>query len=113
MSETTFQNELIIKRREKGGVEVDEKIGSWIKEHPSNFQKIVASVIFLFGICLMIGAIRDWSWLYAPDKEYHYKWSLGKVSRYCGRKTARVIGFIGRIFFAICGGMLIYGAFLT
>ncbi|WP_022820236.1 Imm17 family immunity protein [Fusobacterium russii] len=90
---------------------MDEKIGSWIKNNPNIFGKIVAIVFFIFGICLIIGAFKDWDWLYAPDKEYHSRWSMGQLSRYYGRKTARFVGFLAGIAITIFGCILIYGAF--
>lgn len=90
---------------------MDDKIGQWIKENPDFFQKIVATGLFIFGIFLMVGAVKNWDWLYAPDKEYHSKWGMGQLSRYCGRKTARIVGFIGGIVITIFGGILVYGVF--
>ena len=77
---------------------MDERIEKWIKNNPAIFGKI-------------IGAIRDWDWLYAPDAHYQSKWGMGQISRYFGRPVARIIGFVGGIFFAVVGGIFIYGVF--
>ena len=78
-----------------------ERIEQWIKNNPTIFGKIIAVVVFVFDVCLIIGAIRDWNWLYAPDPHYQSKWGMGQISRYLGRPVARIIGFAGGIFFAI------------
>ena len=90
---------------------MDERIEQWIKNNPTIFKKIIAVVIFIFGVCLIIGAVRDWDWLYAPDAHYQSKWGMGQISRYFGRPVARIIGFVGGIFFAVVGGVFIYGVF--
>ena len=41
---------------------------NWIKNNPNIFGKILVIVVFLFGICLIIGAFKDWDWLYAEEK---------------------------------------------
>ena len=84
---------------------------NWIKNNPNIFGKILAIVVFLFGICLIIGAFKDWDWLYAEDKEYHTRWSMGQLSRAWGRKTARLVGFLGGIAIIGFGCILLYGAF--
>ena len=89
---------------------MDERIEKWIKNNPAIFRKIIAVVVFVFGVCLIIGAIRDWDWLYAPD-DYQSKWGMGQTSRYLGRPVARIIGFAGGVFFAVIGGIFVYGVF--
>lgn len=39
---------------------MDERIEKWIKNNPAIFGKIIAVVVFVFGVCLIIGAVRDW-----------------------------------------------------
>lgn len=39
---------------------MDERIEQWIKNNPAIFGKIIAVVVFVFGVCLIIGAVRDW-----------------------------------------------------
>ena len=77
------------------------------KNNPNIFGKILSIVVFLFGICLIIGAFKDWDWLYAEDKEYHTRWSMGQLSRAWGRKTARLVGFLGGI------GITVFGMYFT
>jgi len=36
---------------------------------------------------------------------------MGQISRYLVRPVARIIGFAGGIFFAVVGGVFIYGVF--
>ncbi|AAS11060.1 MAG TPA: hypothetical protein DHV15_05530 [Treponema sp.] len=36
---------------------------------------------------------------------------MGQISRYLGRPVARIIGFAGSIFFAVVGGIFVYGVF--
>ena len=35
---------------------MDERIEQWIKNNPAIFGKIIAVVVFVFGVCLIIGA---------------------------------------------------------
>ena len=72
---------------------------------------IVALLIAAFGICLIIGALKNWDWLYEPDKHYQNNWTMGQISRYLGRDMARVIGFITGVFFIIVGIYFSYIAF--
>ena len=88
-----------------------DKIEEWIKNNPGIFGKIISVVCLVFGICLIIGSVKDWDWLYAADKHYQNNWGMGQISRYLGRGNARIIGFIGGIFFTVFGCILIYGAF--
>lgn len=97
----------------KGKFMMDHKIAQWIKTNPNIFQKIVATAFFIFGILLMVGAVKNWDCLYAPDKEYHSKSSMGQLSRYFGRKTARIVGFIGGGVILAFGSVLLYSAFLS
>lgn len=90
---------------------MDDKIDQWIKKKPNIFQKIVATVLFIFGILLMVGPVKNWDWLYTSDKEYHSEWSMEQLSRYFGRTTACVIGFIGGgVIFAV-GSAFVYSTF--
>lgn len=90
---------------------MDDKIGKWIENNSKIFQKRISLILFILGICLIAGEIKDWDWLYTPDKEYHSNWGIGKISRYFGRKTARIIGFAGGIAITAFDGISVYGAF--
>ena len=89
-----------------------DSITNWMHNNPGIFAKGLSLVILAFGIFLVVGAVKDWNWLYAPDGEYHNNWSMGQISRYLGRRTARIIGGCAGLFFFIpLGGVLTYGAF--
>lgn len=88
-----------------------ESLERFLKEDPSIFSKILALALLLLGICLMVGALKDWNWLYAPDKDYQNNWGMGQISRYLGRKTARYIGFLGGVFLFLIGICFTYTAF--
>lgn len=88
-----------------------ETIEYWIHNHKALFGKIVALMLFILGFCLVIGAFKNWDWLYAADKHYQNNWTMGQISRYLGRDIARIIGFLGGLFVIFIGGYLIYGAF--
>lgn len=77
------------------------------------FGKVIVLALFVLGICLIIGAIKNWNWLYEEDKHYQNNWNMGQISRYLGRDVARVIGFVGGIFLTIIGGYLLYGIFFS
>lgn len=83
-----------------------ELIGS----NPITFGGIVALLIAAFGICLIIGTLKNWDWLYEPDKHYQNNWTMGQISCYLGRDMARVIGFITGVFFIIVG---IYSSYIA
>lgn len=88
-----------------------EKIRDWIHNNGGLVGKMVSVVILIFGILVIIGAILNWDWLYKPDINYHHKWTLGQLSRYLGRNTARVIGLVGGVIIAIAGATWSYMAF--
>lgn len=90
---------------------MEEKTKSWMENNPGIFGKIIAVVLTVFGICLMIGAVKNWDWLYKADGHYQNNWNMGQISRYLGRTTARVIGFAGGLVLAGLGVFLLYAAF--
>ena len=83
----------------------------WIKQNPYIAGGVIALLLAGFGICLIIGAIKDWDWLYEPDEHYQNNWTMGQISRYLGRKAARMIGVLGGVFFIVIGLYLSYIAF--
>lgn len=88
-----------------------EKISSWIKQHSGTVGKALSLAILVVGILLIIGAIMDWDWIYKPDNTYHNNWNTGQISRYLGRGTARVFGFLVGLLLVIAGGAWSYMAF--
>lgn len=80
----------------------------WIRENKETTTKLFSLVILLAGILLIIGAIKNWDWIYKADEHYQSKWSLGQASRYLGRSTARVIGFAMGILITIIGAYWSY-----
>ena len=91
---------------------MEENKAQNIVKHTSMFGKLVSLTILVFGILVVIGAIKNWDWLFKPDDSYHNKWTIGQISRYLGRNTARVVGFIGGILLIIAGGVWSYSAFM-
>ena len=88
-----------------------ETFKNWVGKNPITFGGIVALLLAAFGICLIIGALKNWDWLYEPDKHYQKNWTMGQRSRYLGRDMARTIGFITGVFFIIVGIYFSYIAF--
>ena len=88
-----------------------DAIETWIRSNPVIFGKLISTACLVFGLLLIIGAIRDWDWLYAPDKHYQNNWAMGQISRYMGRGNARVTGAIGGVIFVALGCILVYAAF--
>ena len=88
-----------------------ETFKNWIGKNPITFGGIVALLLAAFGICLIIGALKNWDWLYEPDKHYQNNWTMGQISHYLGRDMARLIGFITGVFFIIVGIYFSYIAF--
>lgn len=87
-----------------------DKIKDWIHNNGSTFSKIVSLAFLVFGILVIIGAIKNWDWLFKPDESYQNKWTIGQLSRYLGRNTARVVGFILGVVLVIAGGIWSYMA---
>ena len=85
-----------------------DKIKNWIQHNGGTVGKIVSLTILLFGILVIIGAFRDWDWLFKPDASYQNKWTIGQLSRYLGRNTARIIGFVGGVLLVIAGAVWSY-----
>lgn len=88
-----------------------EKIRDWIHNNGGLVGKMLSVIILVFGILVIIGAILNWDWLFKPDGHYQHKWTLGQLSRYLGRNTARVIGFTGGVIVTIAGAAWSYAAF--
>ncbi len=88
-----------------------EKIRSWMHSNPGIFGKMVSLAFLVFGVLVVIGSIKNWDWIYKPDESYHNKWTIGQVSRYLGRDTARIIGFFGGLILIIAGSLWSYLAF--
>ena len=88
-----------------------DKVTSWINNNGGLVGKMVSLVILIFGLLVIIGSIKNWDWLYKPDASYHNKWTMGQISRYLGRGTARVIGCAGGLLLVIAGAYWIYAAF--
>lgn len=90
----------------------EDKVKSWMHNNSGTVGKVVSLVFLVFGILVVIGAIKNWDWIYKPDESYHNRWTIGQMSRYLGRNTARAIGFIGGILLIIVGSYWSYKAFL-
>ena len=87
-----------------------EKIKDWIHNNGSTFSKIVSLAFLVFGILVIIGALKNWDWLFKPDESYQNKWTIGQLSRYLGRNTARVVVFVLGLLLVIAGGVWSYMA---
>src|SRR4051812_31808918 len=89
-----------------------QKIKVWIHNNGDTFSKMVSLAFLVFGILVVIGAIKNWDWLYKPDDSYHNKWTIGQLSRYLGRRPARIAGFFGGLLLIAVGSFWSYRAFL-
>ena len=54
-----------------------ETFKNWVGKNPITFGGIVALFLAAFGICLIIGALKNWDWLYEPDKHYQNNCTMG------------------------------------
>lgn len=90
----------------------EDSTRSAISNNPEIFGKLVSLSFLVFGIVAVIGAFKDWDWLYKPDDEYHNRWTIGQISRYLGRRPARVLGGLCGILLIIAGAVWSYTAFL-
>jgi hypothetical protein len=88
-----------------------EKIRTWMHTNAETFSKLVSLAFLVFGILVVIGAVKNWDWLFKPDESYHGRWTIGQISRYLGRGTARVLGFIGGLLLIAAGAFWTYLAF--
>ena len=88
-----------------------EQIRSWMHNNGGTFSKMVSLAFLVFGILVVIGAVKDWDWLFKPDIGYHNKWTIGQISRYMGRTPARILGFIGGLLLIAVGSFWSYLAF--
>ena len=88
-----------------------DKVTNWMNSNGGLVGKMVSLVVLIFGLLVIIGAIKNWDWLYKPDASYHNKWTMGQISRYLGRGTARVIGCVGGLLLVIAGTYWTYAAF--
>ncbi len=90
---------------------MEDNIRTSIHNNPGIVFKLFSLVFLIFGFLAVIGAIKNWDWLYAPDGHYQNNWNMGQVSRYLGRSAARVIGFILGLLIIIAGAVWTYKAF--
>ncbi|HEX5150764.1 MAG TPA: Imm17 family immunity protein [Parafilimonas sp.] len=90
----------------------EDKVHNWMQNNSGLVGKLISLTILVLGILLIIGAFKNWDWLFKPDQSYHNRWTTGQVSRYLGRNTARVVGFIGGVILVIAGGFWSYTAFI-
>lgn len=79
--------------------------------NPGLLTKLVSLSFLLIGILVVVGAIKNWDWIYKPDVAYHNKWTIGQISRYLGRNTARVCGFVAGLLLILAGAVWSYMAF--
>lgn len=87
-------------------------MSEWIKNNKQLVSQLTALLLLVFGVLLMIGAIKDWNWLYQPDGHFQNNWNMGQISRYLGRKAARVIGFTGGLALSGIGICWVYNIFI-
>lgn len=80
-------------------------------DNTGTLGKLASLAFLIFGILVVIGAIKNWDWLYKPDESYHRKWTIGQISRYMGRTPARILGFIGGLLLIAAGSFWSYLAF--
>jgi hypothetical protein len=85
-----------------------DKIRTWIHQNSGLFSTMVSLAFLVFGVLVVVGAVRNWDWLFKPDESYHNKWTIGQVSRYLGRGPARVLGFVGGLILIIAGAVWSY-----
>ena len=88
-----------------------DKVRNWMHNNPELFGKMVSLTFLVFGILVIIGAVKNWDWIYKPDESYHGWWTIGQISRYAGRNTARVIGVIGGLLLVVAGAFWSYKSF--
>ena len=87
------------------------QIKTWLLINAGLLSKMVSLAFLVLGFLVVIGALKNWDWLYKPDVAYHNKWTIGQVSRYLGRNTSRVLGFGGGLLIIIAGAVWSYMAF--
>ncbi|HTE08316.1 MAG TPA: Imm17 family immunity protein [Flavitalea sp.] len=92
------------------GDNIIKQISNWISTHTHAFSVIVSFSFLILGILAVLGSILNWDWLYKPDVAYHNKWTIGQISRYLGRGSARVLGFIGGLILIFSGAVWSYMA---
>ena len=90
---------------------MEENIRSWMHNNGALLGKMVSMAFLIFGILVVIGSIKDWDWIYKPDESYHNRWTIGQVSRYLGRGTARILGAIGGLILIFAGAIWSYKSF--
>jgi len=59
---------------------MNRKLQTLLKELIGN-NPIILGIIFLLltalGVCYIIGAVKNWDWLYEPDKHYQNNCTMG------------------------------------
>jgi len=70
-----------------------ETLKEWVGKNPIVFGGIVALLLAAFGVCLIIGALKDWNWLYEPDGHYQNNWTMGHIKLFEQQFEECSIGF--------------------
>lgn len=75
--------------------DIFDKIHVYFREHP----KVMALIPLSLGVMMIVGAVQNWDWLYAPSGTFR---GIGGISAYFGRTIARIVGVVvGLIFFFV------------
>ena len=88
-----------------------DKVKSWMHNNQKLFSQMISLAMLIFGILMIVGAVKNWDLLYKPDESYHNRWTIGQISRYLGRDTARIIGVVGGLLLVVAGAVWSYKSF--
>ena len=76
-----------------------EELKNWIKENPLAFGGVLSLMSFVFGVCLVLGAVKDWDWLYEPDEHYQNNWTMGADKPLYGEECCSFYRIFRRVVF--------------
>jgi formate-dependent nitrite reductase membrane component NrfD len=83
-------------------------MSDWLQNNKSLAGSILFLLLFILGVLFIVGSFKNWDWLYKADGSYQNNWSMGQISRYIGRRPARILGFcVGVILSAFTGYILL------
>lgn len=91
--------------------ETAQKANRLLQTSPGLVGKTFALALLVFGVLCIVGAVKNWDWIYKPDESYHNRWTIGQISRYAGRNTARLIGAVGGVLLVVAGAVWSYKLF--
>jgi hypothetical protein len=68
----------------------------------------VYKVLLVFGLVLILGEFRRWSWLIDPPNDWWPYYSQATIKRFCGKKVLLIYTYVLGAIFVIVSAIGLY-----